>query len=121
MAQMAKGLCSLPPLDATMVTEELGRLKWFLWHGNVFRALQTAEDLEVDLDVEDPGPEQRKLQRAVAEFSGYIRATSGQSISWSSAPLTTGSCTSPRMRSVPQSRFSWEIHVRLLLHQSRPP
>jgi hypothetical protein len=77
MAQMAKGLCSLPPLDATMVTEELGRLKWFLWHGNVFRALQTAEDLEVDLDVEDPGPEQRKLQRAVAEFSGYIRANAG--------------------------------------------
>ena len=57
-----------------MVAEELGRLKWFLRHGNVFRALQTAEDLEVDLDVEDPGPEQRKLQRAVAEFSGYIRA-----------------------------------------------
>ena len=74
MAQMAKGLCSLPPLDATMVTEELGRLKWFLWHGNVFRAPQTLEDLEADLDVEDPGPQLRKLRRAVAEFSGYIRA-----------------------------------------------
>jgi len=74
MAQMAKGLCSPPPLDATMIAEELGRLKWFLWHGNVFRAVQTVDDLRVDLDLEDPGPELRRLQRAVAEFSGYIRA-----------------------------------------------
>jgi hypothetical protein len=73
---------------ATMVAEELGRLKWFLRHGNVFRALQTAEDLEVDLDVEDPGPEQRKLQRAVAEFSGYIRANA-------ECIPTTGSATAP--------------------------
>jgi hypothetical protein len=74
MAQMAKGLCSPPPLDATMIAEELGRLQWFLWHGNVFRAVQTVDDLRVDLDLEDPGPELRRLQRAVAEFSGYIRA-----------------------------------------------
>src|SRR6266540_7367204 len=35
---------------------ELERLKWFLWHGNVFRALQIVEELEMDLDVERVSP-----------------------------------------------------------------
>jgi hypothetical protein len=49
-------------------------LKWFLWHGNVFRALQVIEDLEIDLDVEWASSEQRKLLKAVTEFGGYLRA-----------------------------------------------
>ena len=49
------------------------RLKWFLWHGNVFRALQVVADLELDLDVEHAPLEQRKLLKAVTEFGGYIR------------------------------------------------
>jgi hypothetical protein len=53
---------------------ELQRLKWFLWHGNVFRALQVIEDLEIDLDVEWASSEQRKLLKAVTEFGGYLRA-----------------------------------------------
>src|SRR5207302_1315663 len=44
------------------------------WHGNVFRALQVIGDLEMDLDVDDAGPGQRKLVKALAEFGGYIRA-----------------------------------------------
>ncbi|MGI9148946.1 MAG: hypothetical protein ACR2IK_20750 [Chloroflexota bacterium] len=39
------------PELAIEVLEELTRLKWFLWHGNVFRALQTVDDLQIDLDV----------------------------------------------------------------------
>src|SRR5664280_1509406 len=48
------------------VFDGLQRLKWFCWHGNVFRALQTVEDLEFDLDVDGAGPEQRKLCKAAA-------------------------------------------------------
>jgi hypothetical protein len=48
----------------------LTRLKWFLWHGNVFRALQTVDDLQIDLD----NTEQQKLLKLVTEFGGYIRA-----------------------------------------------
>ncbi len=59
---------------ATEVGRELERLKWFLWHDNVFRALQVVADLEVDLDIEEAGPEQRKLLKAVGEFGAYIRA-----------------------------------------------
>jgi len=71
MGQMAKGLGGDTAVE---VAEELERLKWFLWHGNVFRALQVVEDLEVDLDAEEAAPAQRKLRRTVVEFGGYIRA-----------------------------------------------
>ena len=75
MGQMAKGLGRGAASElATEVARELERLKWFLWHGNVFRALQVVEDLEIDLDIEEAGPEQRKLLKAVGEFGGYIRA-----------------------------------------------
>ncbi|MGI9149425.1 MAG: DUF3500 domain-containing protein [Chloroflexota bacterium] len=75
MHQMAKGLRSRAnTMLAIEVAEELERLKWLLWHGNVFRGLQTIQDLEVDLDVEYAAPEQRKLLKMVTEFGGYIRA-----------------------------------------------
>jgi hypothetical protein len=75
MLQMAKGLRSRDhPTLATQLAEELERLKWFLWHGNVFRALQVVEGLEFDLDTEDAGSEQRKLLKAITEFGGYLRA-----------------------------------------------
>ena len=32
------------------VVRELERLKWFLWHGNVYRALQVVQSVEMDLD-----------------------------------------------------------------------
>ena len=75
MRQLAKGLCSreLPDLAAD-VTKDLERLKWFLWHGNVFCALQVVDDLVVDLDRDDAGPAQRKLLQAAQEFGGYVRA-----------------------------------------------
>jgi hypothetical protein len=75
MRQLARGLRSreLPDLAAD-VTEELERLKWFLWHGNVFGALQVVDEFEVELDREDAGREQRKLVKAVQEFGGYVRA-----------------------------------------------
>ena len=75
MAQMANSLRSRDNPDlATQVAHELERLKWFVWHGNVFRALQVVDDLEIDVDVEHARPEQRKLLKTVTEFGGYIRA-----------------------------------------------
>ena len=75
MGQMAKGLGGgAGSALASEIAGELERLKWFLWHGNLFRALQVVEDLEMDLDTEDAGPEQRKLLKAIVEFGGYLRA-----------------------------------------------
>jgi len=74
MGQMAKGLGSRGRQDlARNLTRQLERLKWFLWHGNLFRALQIVEDLEEDLQLEEASPEQRKLLRAIREFDGYLR------------------------------------------------
>lgn len=84
MSNMAKSLCCplpdpdltpSPPRDlAAEVSSQLESLKWFLWHGNTFRAEQILDDLQVDLDTEDSGPEQSKLAKNLAEFAGYIRA-----------------------------------------------
>ena len=75
MSQMAKGLRSREnPNLITDLAEELERLKWYLWHGNVVLALQTITYVQLDVDSVDVSPEQRKLSKAVAEFGGYIRA-----------------------------------------------
>ncbi len=69
-----------PPADpAGEVAAQLERLKWFCWHGNVFRALQTVGDLIADLDVAEPTPiEQVRLLKAMREFDAYLRANAGR-------------------------------------------
>jgi hypothetical protein len=86
MTNMAKSLQPPPPdpdlgLSAETATKliarigpDLQRLKWFLWHGNVFRALQTVEDLTADLETLHPEEEPTKLGKAVREFDSYLRA-----------------------------------------------
>ena len=54
------------------IEKELECLKWNLWHGNVHKALQIVEDLEVALDIEENSQKQRKLLKAVREFGTYI-------------------------------------------------
>ena len=66
-----------------MSRAELQRLKWFLWHGNVFRSLHTVDDLTMDLEDEDEDKkdkdedaaaadkcQQDRLAKAVREFGG---------------------------------------------------
>ena len=59
----------------TPVLRELERLKWYLWHGNVYKALQVVQSVEMDLDaaVATSGhATARKLLKAVEEFQTYI-------------------------------------------------
>ncbi len=69
--QMAKGVSVEHKGEA--FEKELERVKWFLWHSNLYKALQTLEDLELDLDAE-ASPEAGKLARTLHEFDHYIRA-----------------------------------------------
>src|SRR5664280_2564647 len=71
--------------------------------GNVFRALQTVEDLEFDLDVDGAGPEQRKLCKAVGEFGGYLRANAA-SIPNYGERYRAGEVISSSKRSPPSTR-----------------
>ncbi|MGC1734642.1 MAG: ISKra4 family transposase [Pseudonocardiaceae bacterium] len=90
MTNMAKSLQPPPPdpdleLSAETATkligevsEDLGRLKWFLWHGNVFRALQTVEGIAIDLETLHHDGQPSKLLKAVHEFDSYLRANAGR-------------------------------------------
>jgi len=89
MGQMAKGLVNEQnmisaqeplteageELDTVDIGKQLERVKWFLWHGNVVRALDTIEDVEDELDLlPQDGENRKKLLKAVREFRGYIEA-----------------------------------------------
>ena len=103
MTTMAQSLRPSPPdpefpaAETTDPAAELKRLKWFLWHGNVFRALQITEDLAVDLDVEEPSVSQAKLLKAVRELDGYLRANAER------ASPTTANAAAPERPSPPRS------------------
>jgi len=71
LTQLAKGLRSAPEIPSD-VAAQLQRVKWFLWHGNIFRARQTIDELNADLA--DTGGESGKLTKAVREFGGYLAA-----------------------------------------------
>jgi hypothetical protein len=57
-----------------VVVRSLERLKWFLWHGNVYRTFQVVQSVEMDLDVAAALGDgtARKLLKAVEEFHMYI-------------------------------------------------
>ncbi|MBV9162477.1 MAG: ISKra4 family transposase, partial [Pseudonocardiales bacterium] len=94
MTTMAKSLLPPPPgPDLELTAEEatklisevradLKRLKWFLWHGNVFRALNTVEGITIDLETlhpnDEPSDSQAKLLKAVREFDSYLRTNAAR-------------------------------------------
>jgi len=136
MANMAKSL--RPPPDpeppdeppgdlANEIGTQLGRLKWFCWHGNVFRALQTVDDILSDLDITEPCPEQARLLKAVREFDSYIRANAeripnygerqraGEAISTAFTESAVNQVISKRM--VKKQQMRWTPRgAHLLLH-----
>jgi hypothetical protein len=62
------------------VVRGLERLQWFLWHGNVYKALQVIQSIEMDLEaaVATSGhATARKLLKAVEEFHTYIEHNKG--------------------------------------------
>jgi hypothetical protein len=85
MTQTAKGLPEKPATDDARtcrddVLRELERIKWFLWHGNVFRALQELRVVDGDLEVavyESDDATAQKLYKAVQEFATYIERNGG--------------------------------------------
>ena len=62
------------------VLKTLESIKWYLWHGNVFQALQHLQFVEMDLEgaaFENQEETTRKLLKAVEEFSTYIERNGG--------------------------------------------
>jgi len=116
--------------DLARVPHQLERLKWFLWHGNVFRALQLTDDLLFDLEaLAGAGSEYAKLHQTLEEFGGYIRANAasipnygeryraGEAISSSIAESVVNQVVAKRM--VKQQQMRWTPRGAHLLLQVR--
>ena len=57
------------------VLKDLESIKWYLWHGNVFKALDELQGLEMDLDVatfETKNEAARKLLKGVEKLRTYV-------------------------------------------------
>jgi hypothetical protein len=62
------------------VLQRLGSIKWYLWHGNTFQALNKLQDLEMDLEAaafESKEENTGKLLKSIAEI--YAASTAFQS------------------------------------------
>jgi hypothetical protein len=126
MGQIAKGTTT----DELDIVKPLERVKWYLWHGNVFRALQVLDDLLMDLeDIELTTERVKKLRKAVDEFRGYIavnrpfipnygdRYRHGETISTAFVESTVNQVVSRRM--VKQQQMRWTQRGAHLLLQVR--
>ena len=126
MGQIAKGIAT----DELDIKKLLERMKWYLWHGNVFRALQVIDDLAMDLeDIELTTESVKKLGKTVGEFRGYIAANQpfipnygdryrhGETISTAFVESTVNQVVSRRM--VKQQQMRWTQRGAHLLLQVR--
>jgi hypothetical protein len=71
--QYAKGLVHCDVGLGEEIREKIERLKWSLWHGNLYKALYKIEDIESLLyNFEGIYPKFKQLLKAVEEFRTYI-------------------------------------------------
>jgi hypothetical protein len=119
--QMAK---SLMGEDLLNFEKRLDSIKWLLWHGNVFKALDVLESLDCELDsevfAEGKSAKKHKLWKAVDEFYEYIQANSsfipnygeryryGEAVSSAVAESTVNEMVSRRMAKKQQMRWTKE-------------
>lgn len=74
--------------SSTKLAKELTRVKWYLWHGNVFKAMEILEeDLEFELEPSEIEEDAkalvyRKILKALREFTGYIRSNQAYIINY---------------------------------------
>ena len=61
--------------NGSVSTYALERIKWYLWHGNVFQALNELQSLEMDWDAaafESKNENSQKLLKGVEELHTYV-------------------------------------------------
>jgi hypothetical protein len=119
LLDVAEHLEDGPVVTAAQADRELERIKWFLWHGNTFRALQVIDDLRFDLEWEEgAGPEHEAFFKKLTELDGYLNANGawipnygeryrcGEAISTAFAEATINQVVSKRMVKKQQMRWS---------------
>jgi len=128
LQQMAKGL----PNEESVpdVASSLDSTKWYLWHGNVFMALEKLDALDFDFTCyEGDSPTVQKVWKAVNDFHHYIsvnrpfipnydaRYRYGETISTAFVESTVNEVISRRM--VKQQQMRWTKQGAHLLLQVR--
>jgi len=139
MTQIAKGITKEDleaEISSASIQEALKRLKWSLWHGNVYKALSKIEDLieqsyvlASDEEGQEPSLEAEKLVSYLEEFETYIsnngkyipnygdRHHNGERISSSFVESTVNQVISKRF--VKKQQMRWTPEGAHLLIQVR--
>jgi hypothetical protein len=130
LRQFAQGLVHHDKKGGTAALDELRRIKWFLWHGNTYRARETIDDLLLDLEALDSRyPNLRKFRTAMREFQAYIasnesslinygeRYRSGERISSAFVEATVNAVISKRFAK--KQQMQWSRRGAHLLLQTR--
>ena len=72
--QYAKGLVHHDQELGEEMRHKIERLKWALWHGNLYKALAKIDDIEsLIYNFEETYPKFKQLAKAVEEFRTYIK------------------------------------------------
>ncbi len=118
--QFSKGMCHTDPQEAAQVTKDLKSVKWYLWHGNVDRALDLLE--ECFLVCDDPDrryANSQKFCKHLSEMDTYIRNNAhlipnygekyryGEAITTSSTESAVNEIVSKRM--VKKQQMQWSM------------
>jgi len=130
LGQYLKGVKQCDPDQGKEMEDTLESIKWYLWHGNAFRALQEIEDLGWRAEsLEIDYPKLGKLACSIQEFQTYIhnnvdfivnygeRYRNGETISSAVAESTVNQVISKRM--VKKQSMQWTPRGAHLLLQMR--
>jgi len=130
LGQSVKGIKEKNTILAAKAEKALERTKPYLWHGNVFQALESVDHLEGEVEnVETPNGALRKLQKGVDELHTYIdnnrgyipnfgeRYRNGESISTAFVESTVNQVISKRF--VKKQSMQWTQRGAHLLLQTR--
>jgi hypothetical protein len=130
LRQFAQGLVHHDKDAGTEALDELRRIKWFLWHGNTYRAREAIDDLLLDLEALDSRyPNLRKFRTAMRVFQVYIasnesslinygeRYRSGERISSAFVEATVNAVISKRFAK--KQQMQWSRRGAHLLLQTR--
>jgi hypothetical protein len=119
LRQFAQGLVRHDKGAGMEALDQLRRIKWFLWHGNTYRARESIDDLLLDLEALDSrSPNLRKFKTAMRELQVYIagneaslinygeRYRSGERISSAFVEATVNAVISKRFAKKQQMQWS---------------
>jgi hypothetical protein len=139
LGQYAKGVSRLDRRMGEDMLEVLERIRWYLWHGNLYEALRWIESAEWDaeglgheLEERHPGqnrPGLRKLHKSICEFKTYIERNGGNVPNygerWRHGEVITTSFVESTVNAVVSKRFckkqqmQWTSRGAHLLLQTR--